>query len=63
MRAAGSFEGIAPDEGQVDEGAEAEQEGLQGKRGQAALGEQIAVDEDGRDPGDVDVGHGDIEDR
>ena len=57
------FEGIAPDEGQVDEGAEAEQEGLEGKRGQVALGEQIAVDEDGRDPGDVDVGHGDLEDR
>ena len=63
LRAAGLFEGIAPDEGQVDEGAEAKQEGLQGERGQAALGEQIAVDEDGRDPGDVDVAHGDLEDR
>ena len=61
--AAGLFEGIAPDERQVDEGAEAEQEALQGERGQVALGEQIAVDEDGRDPGDVDVAHGDLEDR
>ena len=63
MIAAGLFEGIAADEGQVDKGAEAEQQGLQGERGQAALGEQIAVDEEGGDPGDVDVGHGDLEDR